>query len=86
MADDAPWYEAALLVGITNALNVVADAPLEGLEPARPSAEAQAVFDDVLAFYRAAGVRGASKREAWEERRRTHAAANPERAEEIDAC
>ena len=29
MQDDAPWYEAAQVVGITNALNVVADA-LEG--------------------------------------------------------
>ena len=26
MKDDALWYEAALVVGITNALNVVADA------------------------------------------------------------
>jgi alkylhydroperoxidase/carboxymuconolactone decarboxylase family protein YurZ len=51
MADDALWYEAALLVGITNALNVVADSPLASLEPARPSAETQAVFADILAFY-----------------------------------
>jgi hypothetical protein len=64
MADDAPWYEAALLVGITNALNVVADAPLEGLEPARPSAEAQVVFDDVLAFYGRAEVPVAFRRVA----------------------
>ena len=40
MADDALWYEAALLVGVTNALNVVADSPLQSLEPASPSAEA----------------------------------------------
>ena len=32
MQDDALWYEAALVVGITNALNVVAD----GLGPPRP--------------------------------------------------
>jgi len=51
MAADALWYEAALLVGITNALNVVADAPLETLEPARPDAAAQAVFAEILAFY-----------------------------------
>jgi alkylhydroperoxidase family enzyme len=51
MPDDAPWYEAALLVGVTNALNVVADSPLESLEPASPSAEAQAVFADIRAFY-----------------------------------
>jgi transketolase len=44
------------------------------------------VPDDVLAFYRAAGTRGAPKREAWDERRRTYATANPERAEELDAC
>jgi len=37
MSDDALWYEAALLVGLTNALNVVADAPLAVLEPAQPA-------------------------------------------------
>jgi len=51
MPDDAPWYEAALLVGVTNALNVVGDSPLESLEPASPSAEAQAVFAEIRAFY-----------------------------------
>jgi alkylhydroperoxidase family enzyme len=51
MPEDAPWYEAALLVGVTNALNVVADSPLESLEPASPSAEAQAVFAEIRAFY-----------------------------------
>lgn len=51
MAGDAPWYEAALLVGVTNALNVVADSPLESLEPAGPSAEAQATFAEIRAFY-----------------------------------
>jgi hypothetical protein len=56
IADDAPWYEAALLVGITNALNVVADAPLETLEPPRPEAAAQAVFAEIRAFYDRADV------------------------------
>jgi AhpD family alkylhydroperoxidase len=56
MAEDAPWYEAALLVGVTNALNVVADAPLDSLEPASPSAEAQAVFAEIRAFYDRADV------------------------------
>ena len=51
MAADAPWYEAALLVGLTNALNVVADSPLEALEPAIPATEAQAVFTEIRAFY-----------------------------------
>jgi alkylhydroperoxidase/carboxymuconolactone decarboxylase family protein YurZ len=51
MTDDALWYEAALLVGITNALNVVADSPLQSLEPAEASAEAEAVFGEIRAFY-----------------------------------
>jgi len=55
MANDAPWYEAALLVGVTNALNVVADSPLESLEP-RPAAEAEAVLADIRAFYDRADV------------------------------
>jgi len=55
MADDAPWYEAALLVGVTNALNVVADSPLASLEPASPSAEAQAVFAEIFRVLRPGG-------------------------------
>ena len=55
MKDDALWYEAASVVGITNALNVVADGlPAEILPPpteAMLSAEAQAVFDEIRAFY-----------------------------------
>lgn len=54
MGEDALWYEAAMTVGITNALNVAAD----GLMPAgRPllagtvSAQAQAVLDEIAAFY-----------------------------------
>jgi alkylhydroperoxidase family enzyme len=56
LPDDAPWYEAALLVGVTNALNVVADSPLASLEPAHPSAEAEAVFAEIRAFYACADV------------------------------
>ncbi len=56
MDADAPWYEAALLVGVTNALNVVADSPLASLEPARPSAEAQALFAEIRAFYESPDV------------------------------
>src|SRR5205814_8954815 len=51
MMDDALWYEAALLVGITNALNVVADAPLAALEPAEASPDAEQVFAEIRAFY-----------------------------------
>src|SRR2546426_12844085 len=64
MADDALWYEAALLVGITNALNVVADSPLETLEPVRPDAPAQAVFAEIRAFYDCAEVPVAFRRVA----------------------
>jgi alkylhydroperoxidase/carboxymuconolactone decarboxylase family protein YurZ len=51
MTDDALWYEAALLVGITNAINVVADAPLASLEPPDPGPEAEAVYAEIRAFY-----------------------------------
>ena len=51
MTDDALWYEAALVVGITNALNVVADSPLASLEAAETSAEAEAVYVEIRAFY-----------------------------------
>ena len=64
MAADAPWYEAALLVGVTNALNVVADSPLESLEPARPSAEAESVFAEIRDFYDRAEVPSAFRRVA----------------------
>ena len=62
MKDDALWYEAAQVVGVTNALNVVADAlgpstsGLPALEAAAASPEARALFDDVRAFYHAADV------------------------------
>jgi len=64
MADDALWYEAALLVGLTNALNVVADSPLETLEPVRADAPAQAVFAEIRAFYDCAEVPVAFRRVA----------------------
>src|SRR5262249_30639530 len=43
-------------VGVTNALNVVADSPLASLEPASPSAEARAVFAEICAFYECSDV------------------------------
>jgi hypothetical protein len=55
MKADALWYEAASVVGITNALNVVADGlPADVLPPLEASAagaEARAVLDDVRATY-----------------------------------
>jgi alkylhydroperoxidase/carboxymuconolactone decarboxylase family protein YurZ len=58
MAGDAVWYEAAHVVGITNALNVVADglAPVPGaaalLELADEAApEVRDLYDDIRAFY-----------------------------------
>jgi alkylhydroperoxidase/carboxymuconolactone decarboxylase family protein YurZ len=62
MKDDALWYEAAHVVGVTNALNVVADAlgastpGLPAIDPAAAPGEARALFDDVRAFYRATEV------------------------------
>jgi len=62
MKDDAPWYEAAQVVGVTNALNVVADAfgastpGLAALDPGAAGGEARALFDDVRAFYQSADV------------------------------
>lgn len=51
LTEDALWYEAAMVAGITNALNVVADASLEGLEPPAPAPEAEAVFAEIRDFY-----------------------------------
>jgi alkylhydroperoxidase family enzyme len=60
MSGDALWYEAAQVVGITNALNVAADglgaAGLAAVEPATAPAEARAVFDEIRAFYGGAEV------------------------------
>ncbi|HEV8584297.1 MAG TPA: carboxymuconolactone decarboxylase family protein [Methylomirabilota bacterium] len=59
MTGDDQWYEAAFVVGITNALNVVADglAPtLPPLDAAAAGPEAAAVFAEARAFYGAADV------------------------------
>jgi AhpD family alkylhydroperoxidase len=65
MTDDALWYEAAHVVGITNALNVVADAAagtpgLEAVLPAVPepdaTPEAEASLAEIRAFYGSAAV------------------------------
>ena len=55
MAGDALWYEAAQVVGITNALNVAADGlGAAGLTPVNPEtavAEVRAVFDEIRTFF-----------------------------------
>jgi alkylhydroperoxidase/carboxymuconolactone decarboxylase family protein YurZ len=54
MAGDAFWYEAAMVVGITNALNVVADGLGALMAPVKPGAgpaEVAAVYDEIQAFY-----------------------------------
>jgi alkylhydroperoxidase family enzyme len=55
MAGDAPWYEAAQVVGITNALNVAADGlGASGLAPVKAEAappEVRATFDEIRAFF-----------------------------------
>ena len=55
MKEDALWYEAASVVGMTNALNVVADGlPANLLAPvAEPDAgaDARAVLDEIRDFY-----------------------------------
>lgn len=62
MKEDALWYEAAQVVGVTNALNVVADALGEssgGLAPvdAGPGGEeTRGLFADIRAFYQCADV------------------------------
>ncbi len=62
LQEDALWYEAAQVVGITNALNVVADALGEGaaglpaIDPTAADRETRALFDDVRAFYGGAPV------------------------------
>ena len=61
MQDDALWYEAAQVVGVTNALNAVADAlgdaPPDLLGPVDDAAtddELRALFAEIRAFYAAA--------------------------------
>ncbi len=54
MSEDALWYEAALVVGITNALNVVADAlaPAGVARAGLPGfGDADAVFAEIRTFY-----------------------------------
>jgi alkylhydroperoxidase/carboxymuconolactone decarboxylase family protein YurZ len=51
MVGDALWYEAAMVVGITNALNVVADGLGPLMTPAKPGPELAAVYDEIRAFY-----------------------------------
>jgi alkylhydroperoxidase/carboxymuconolactone decarboxylase family protein YurZ len=53
MTGDAVWYEAAFVVGMTNALNVVADGLPAGALPAvdEAAAEVSALFADIRAFY-----------------------------------
>ena len=54
MTGDALWYEAAQVVGITNALNVVADGLGAVLSPVEPDAalpEVRTVFADLRDFY-----------------------------------
>jgi alkylhydroperoxidase/carboxymuconolactone decarboxylase family protein YurZ len=55
MKEDALWYEAAYVVGVTNALNVVADGlPPDVLPPLAEraaDADTRAVLDEICAFY-----------------------------------
>ena len=53
MTGDAVWYEAAFVVGMTNALNVVADGVPAGALPAvdEGAPEVSALFADMRAFY-----------------------------------
>src|SRR5438034_1302270 len=53
MTGDAVWYEAAQVVGITNALNVAADAlgALGMVEDADAPPETRALFAEIRAFY-----------------------------------
>jgi transketolase len=44
------------------------------------------VPEDVLAYYRAAGVRGRAERDAWQHRRDAIRIDDPDRAEQVDAC
>src|SRR5262249_57233321 len=53
MTGDAFWYEAAQVVGITNALNVAADTldGLEAVDEAGAPAEVRALFAEMRDFY-----------------------------------
>jgi hypothetical protein len=51
MVGDALWYEAAMVVGITNALNVVADGLGSLMSPAKPGPDVAPIYDEIRAFY-----------------------------------
>jgi alkylhydroperoxidase/carboxymuconolactone decarboxylase family protein YurZ len=58
MAEDALWYEAAQVVGITNALNVVADGLGGVMAPVKAGGappEVEAVFAEIRRFFPSAG-------------------------------
>ena len=58
MTGDAVWYEAALVVGITNALNVAADSlgALESVEEAAAPDKVRTLLAEIRAFYERADV------------------------------
>src|SRR3989442_7653425 len=66
MTGDDRWYEAAFVVGITNALNVVADglggAVMRQVEPETAPAEVRAIFADIRTFYGTGGAGGPARR------------------------
>src|SRR2546428_3439511 len=66
MTGDDRWYEAAFVVGITNALNVVADglggAVMRQVEPETAPAEVRAIFADIRTFYGTGGAVGRAPR------------------------
>src|SRR2546426_1617847 len=66
MTGDDRWYEAAFVVGITNALNVVADglggAVMRQVEPETAPAEVRAIFADIRTFYGTGGAGGRAPR------------------------
>ena len=55
MTGDDRWYEAAFVVGMTNALNVVADglagAAMHPIEPATATPDVREIFTDIRVFY-----------------------------------
>ncbi len=55
-ATDAPWYEAAFVVGVTNALNVVADALPDALAPIDDADGPAELYADIKAFYERSDV------------------------------
>src|ERR1700730_3008725 len=62
MPDDALWYEAAQVVGITNALNVVADtlgeigAGFTAVDSGAADGETRALFAEIATFYESTQV------------------------------